>query len=179
MKMPGKETSQLVEQISQETLKTNLTYLRRIVQRSHTPSFIMGYCAAKPDTFNKVFNYLQDTFAIKNPLEVILNPNQRNLREYFLKHLEDLKSFKGGLGLVKALGFERLSALNYGISYRIGHDYDQDVCENQKKTFKGLDKKIIVVTQINPSTVGEEDYNRAVVSASQSQFKSFLYEFHE
>ena len=91
-----------------------------------------------------------------------------------------MQSSAGVIVLAKVRGFERLSALDsqLGISFRVAHDYDQDVCEGQKDTFAGLTKKVLVITQIDPSS-GRNSYKAAVRSACQSQFKSFLYEFRK
>lgn len=175
-----RQISELVNAISERTLEQEVIILKKRIQRTYTPSFIMGYCATDISTFEQVVRYTQEqvTQYAQQPLEVTLNPNLRNLRDYFLLRKEEMQSTARDIILVKARGFERLSALNAqsGIRYRVAHDYDQGLCEDEKNTFIGLDKKVLVITHIDPSS-GEEAYEVAVRSACQSQFKSFLYEF--
>jgi len=172
--------SKLVNAIHDETLELEVDMLKRRIQHTDTPSFFMGYCAAETSLFERVVKYMQDQVApkVKQPMEIALEPDLRNLRGYFLQHIGELQAEVGDVVLVKVSGFEGLSSLNpgYGIAHRVAHDYDQDVCQNQDHTFKGLDKKVLVITYIDPSK-GREAYELAVGSACNSQFKSFIYEF--
>ncbi|MBI4144228.1 hypothetical protein HY486_03190 [Candidatus Woesearchaeota archaeon] len=174
--------AKLVNALSGRTLEQEVSMLNTNIQTARPPSFIMGYCAADASTFEQVFRYIQEKVApqAQHPMEVVLEPDLRNLREYFLQHKEEMQSATGGMVLVKVKGFERLSALatQSGISYRVAHDYDQDVCEDSKVTFAGLAKKVLVITHIDLSS-GKDAYDAAVQSACQSKFKSFRYEFKE
>ncbi|MDP3026920.1 MAG: hypothetical protein Q8N63_04375 [Nanoarchaeota archaeon] len=171
--------SGLVNAISRDTLENEAILLKRRIELSNAPAFIMGYCASDSETFEEVVRYLQEQVAVQHqPLEVTLEPNQRNLISYFLEHTRELQSLYGEVALVKSRRFERLSGFSHQSksASRVAHDYDQDVCQNQKSLFPNLLKKILVVTQIDPSA-GRESYDMAVKSACQSRFKSFLYEF--
>ncbi len=171
--------SELVNAISENTLKEEVGMLRRKIQRKDIPSFMMGYCASDTPTFERVVEYIQEQVApqAQQPLEITLEPKLTNLKDYFLLHKEELQSATGDIFLVKARNFESLRVLElYKHAFRAAHDYDQDVCEDAKSKFKGLNKKVLVITHIDPSK-GKELYERAVRSAVTSQFKSFLYEF--
>ena len=171
--------AEIVNSIGELTLEQEVTFLKKIMQRSATPSFIMGYCAAKTSTFERVARYIQEQVGSQSqPIELTLEPMHGNLIFDFLHHKGEMQSSAGDVVFVKVSGFEKLSALNpeSGIADRIAHDYDQDVCEGKKGRFDDIHKKIIVITHINPSG-GEEAYEAAVRSACGSQFRSFLYEF--
>jgi hypothetical protein len=88
-----------------------------------------------------------------------------------------LQTIPGEVAFVKVRGFDALRDLDSSMMiHRLAHDYDQNVCEGQKERFRGLTKKVLAVTHIDSSS---KNYDSAVVSASQSHFKSFLYEFRE
>ena len=78
--------SELVNAISQETLGQEVIMLKRRIQRSEIPFFIMGYCAADSSTFEQVARYIQEQLtpqATQQPMEITLEPNQRNLEIIF------------------------------------------------------------------------------------------------
>lgn len=178
--MPNKSISQIINETSGDTLDRESNILKIKIECSIPPSFIMGYCAAQREIFEEACFYLKKQIAPNaSTLEVNLDPHQRNLVGYFLENKEKMQKLEGEIILVKVKGFERLNTLGtwkFGTSFRIAHDYDQDVCESEKKKFAGLTKKVLVITQIDPF-IGEQGYATALRSAFISQFKSFLYEF--
>jgi hypothetical protein len=147
------------------------------------PIFTMGYCASNNRNFERFSEYVREYIGIdkKSVREVELDPRTRSLIDYFIEHKDELKNLPGEIIMVKARGFEKQYGLELRDEGRRAHDYDQDVVEGfhltdrLKKSIKGLDKKIVVVTHIGYSK-GKEFYEAGVKSALQSQFKKFFFE---
>ncbi|MBU3912804.1 MAG: hypothetical protein KKB21_01570 [Nanoarchaeota archaeon] len=170
----------LVDKRNGDTLEEHVTVLRRIVERAEMPAFITGYCTAEDEIYLQVTDFIQHQLKIPSQAvrEIELQRNMRNLSDYFREHKAELQACPADVLLVRARYFERvLYGVLKGGQGRMAHDFDQDIGENQnKRRHAGLDKKIIVVSQISCSE-GKEMYDIALSSACASQFKGFIYRF--
>ncbi len=164
--------SDIKEDFTRNTLSELVSRLELIIQLEKAPAFIMGYCATTNEIYNAVVAYLKEELDLASELSVELSRDLCSLKDYFKEHISELNNLSGDVVLVTARGFERLRDLEFAT--RVAHDYDQEIIERREEKFKGLAKKVVVVTHIGYSE-GQERYTQAVISASASQFCHFLW----
>ena len=177
----NKNISKLVNMISNRTLEEEVKRVFDCVELSTKPSLIMGYCASNNETFDNVTDYLLKELSLSknNYIEIGLTPEMRNLRGYISDNKHILQKNQNEVMMFKVKGFEQLNGFDIKESdyyLRVAHDYDQESIEKLNEDFPDLNKKIVIITHIGHSA-GQKNYDKAVRSACQSQFKTFLYEF--
>lgn len=165
------DIGKLVESMTSDPLSDLVPSIRRAVERSWKSSFICGYIASDEEMYHLVANYMGKMLNVpdSNIHELKIPPDIIGLRFYFEDHKEEYPGNPESVHLVKALGFERLNRVRT-ICHRAGHDYDQ-AYENSSWT----GPKILLITHIGFS-LGDDMYEKAVDSATISQFKNFLWE---
>lgn len=166
-----------INKLTNLDVATSLPNIRRAVERSYRSSFICGYVASHDNLYSLIADYIAKGLGIPqdNIHEIPIHPNLRGLgHRFFLDKLEEYKGDPESVRLVKATGFEKLETLaNPNTSYRAAHDFDQSFEQHRFELWDG--PKILIVTHVGFS-LGREGYERALKSATTSQFKTFLWE---
>ena len=169
-------SSELIDHISGECLPELASYLKITVDITDidlSGPYIVGYCVSPKTTYSNVTKFFQDYFKISDDgvFDLIIEPGNFDIRQQLFGIHKSMNDNPNDTLLVKVTGFEKLFEESRDNEYRIGHDYIQLQKENP---IFSLNRKVLNVTHIDS---GHEKYFDAFLSARNSQFKDFLYEF--
>ncbi len=168
----GNYVNKIYNEKLSEQFKVIKTAVGLLDIRKKSP-FRTGYCFSSKTVFDEVSEYFMQGMDItpEGLLELKLKVKEDIMRGiYRLK--DKTEKNQNPIVVVKCSGFGKLIENSpKDVRFRRGHDYDQDIKEHP--LFEP-EKKVIIVSHIDKA---EKNYEEALRSALNSQFRDFIFEF--